>query len=107
MPFKEYETKWVDVLPQIGTQCSVCQKGFIEDNTFTSKKGEVFQSVKCKTCFTKWIKSHGFPDDQSGGIKKDNTAQILIMEEIQGLKKHIDERFDGLAKYLKENLGDK
>jgi len=105
MPYPNYETKWVDALPQIGAQCPACQKGFIEKNTFTSKKGEVYQSVKCETCFSKWIISHGFPEGQSGGAKiKDNTGQILLMEEIQGLKRHIDERFDKLAKYLQGEL---
>ena len=69
-----YQVKWVQVLPKIGTNCPVCQKGWIVGNDFTSKVGELFKSVKCDDCRTKWLISK-FPPKTAG--KTGGTEKIL------------------------------
>ena len=53
--YPAYEPLWVTKLPEIGTQCPKCKKGYIEGNNFKSKKGVQILSNKCEVCLTKWL----------------------------------------------------
>jgi len=89
--YPEYKTNWVKELPQ-GT-CPACESAEVEDNSFTDKKGKRWESVKCESCRTKWIKSQGF-----GGVsKKENTRDQILMSEIQALSKKFEDFEAGFA----------
>jgi len=79
MPYyPEYKTNWVDELPQ-GT-CPACKSTEVEDNSFTDKKGNQWESVKCEGCRTKWIKSKGFKDKPTTIRKETPTDLQLLMD---------------------------
>ena len=65
-------------MPQIGTNCPSCQKGYIIDNSFVSykkdPKGINYQSVSCKTCQTDWVVSQ---------FDKPKTVEVQTQEEYQ------------------------
>jgi hypothetical protein len=90
---KEYNTLWVKELP---AECSRCGS-VLEDNSFTSKKGERWESVKCEGCSIKWMKSK----PKTGGSSNGN---VIILEEIQNGFKELNDRFDSLAEYLAGKL---
>ena len=83
--FKKYDTEWVDELPET---CSKCGEPTV-DNSFTSKKGERWESVKCEGCATKWMKSK--PKGQTSGGSEEvlNACRKIYtkLEEIEKLVK--------------------
>jgi hypothetical protein len=80
----QFETKWAksaDELPKIGSFCPLCEQGEIQENSFTDKKGQKWQSVKCPACKVKWMFKVG---GSTGGVK----GNEIILEEIRaGFKK--------------------
>ena len=91
--YKEYQTKWIseDKLPQIGLKCPACEQGFIEENSFTSKKGEYFKSVLCKKCRKKWIVSKGrttYPETKPQQQATNTGMQIMYDEFKEDMKKY-------------------
>ena len=91
MSFIEFQTKWVDTLPTIGIQCETCKEGFVEDNSFTDKKGKQWNSVKCKHCATKWIMSSHTPKSPTAG--QFNASQGTY-NEVPDLLKKISRQLD-------------
>jgi len=94
----DYITEWTsnDKLPPIGISCPACNKGTIEENSFTSKKGEYFKSVLCKKCRKKWIVSKGRVGGGTEHIIKEKDQGELILKGIEGLANAI--------KILNENI---
>lgn len=94
MPFKEFQTKWVDVLPTVGLQCPTCSNGFVEGNSFTDKKGKRWESVKCEDCATKWIMSSHSPKSSTAGQiehKEDVSNEgVELLQKILGYLENID-----------------
>ena len=72
MPYPNFQTKWVSVLPSIGVECPSCHGGIVEDNTFTAKDGKKYDSVICENCHLKWILSKFSPKEagQMGGTER-------------------------------------
>lgn len=98
-----YNTKWVnsaDNLPPIGETCPVCNEGFIEDNSFTSKKGIRFQSVSCKSCKVDWVVSQWKPNKtdfkSTPTIKKEN-EDFGVEDEAEKIIKRLDNIDSGIA----------
>ena len=81
MEFKKYDTEWVDELPET---CSKCGEPTV-DNSFTSKKGERWESVKCEGCATKWMKSK--PKGKSAG----SGGSSEVMEALRAIYKKLEE----------------
>lgn len=88
MPYKEYQSKWVSELPPLETSCPVCRQGIIEDNTFTSKKGQEIRSVRCKQCYTKWLKS--FKSFSPAQKKAQQTSDQVLMDELNAIHQRLD-----------------
>jgi hypothetical protein len=88
---QDYQTKWVNILPQIGYECDICKQGYIEDNSFDSKKGQHFESRICKVCRTKWIKSSFKPkiEVQRPGDKDFHEEEIVPMGDLGPIKKDL------------------
>ena len=88
----EYKTEWVKDLPET---CPECGRATI-DNSFKSKKGEMWKSVKCDDCGIKWIQTK----PKSSG----NSGNAVVLEEIQAGFKELNERLDNMGKFLAEIL---
>ena len=89
----DYITEWTsnDKLPPIGISCPACNKGTIEENSFTSKKGEYFKSVLCKKCRKKWIVSKGratYPETKPQQQATNTGMQIMYDEFKEDMKKY-------------------
>ena len=85
-------TKWVKELPETGKLCPVCGEGILVDNSFTSKKGVKYESVKCNKCGMKWIKSK--PRPKNGKIDKVLEALKIVNENIKVLNLKVDKLLD-------------
>ena len=98
MEGKKYNTTWIQQDEEMPNgQCPKCEGGQLYNSKY-------FEGVYCSEC--KWqFRRSKF--QKTGDIVKERvnkTSDYLIMEEIQGLKKHLDERLDKLGEYLKANL---
>jgi len=96
--YPEYKTNWVKELPQ-GT-CPACESAEVEDNSFTDKKGNHWDSVKCEGCRTKWIKSKGFGAKESEARRPKSTRDLVLLEEIQALNKKMEDFELGFAEKM-------
>ena len=99
MSEKQYNSDFCPpaVMPKVGSVCPKCGAGEIRQSQF-------FEGVYCSNCRWQWRKSKWADKKTSLDIPKEKTADFLLMEEIQGLRKHLDERLDNLGRYLKEKL---
>ena len=95
MEYPKYQTEFANSLPQIGIECPKCQRGIVEGSNFTSKKGEDWESTKCKVCLWQWIKSkpkpqkveyQTTPDEHKNNEWKQGTniAGAVIAEDLEG-----------------------
>ncbi len=111
MPYKQYKTVWIDseaLLPHIGNSCPLCETGFIEENSFTSKKGVYYKSVKCESCQTKWLLSANTGAEKKIELIKKNLTleqegQKQIMEAIRITNENVKTAIS-LLKELKEGI---
>ena len=102
MPYKEYNPKFTSEQPQVGTKCSICDKGYIEANNFTDKKGQRWYSVKCENCLTKWLSKYPPQGTPPAKIPAEITTEAMILKECQ----KIHDRIDKLGQYLEKKLGE-
>lgn len=90
---EKYNTNWVKELPETCENC----RGTTTDNSFKSKKGEMWNSVKCDNCLMKWIQTKP---------KAQNTGNTIILEEIQTGFKELNQRLDNMGEYLGKTLNE-
>lgn len=92
MAFKEYKTEWVTELP---AQCPECGET-TQDNSFTSKKGERWESVKCEACALKWMKSK-----PKGKTSQNSTQSLTGAPEVMEALRKIYAKLEEIAKMIK------
>lgn len=97
--YKEYNTKFTSDQPSVGTQCPVCNEGFIESNNFTDKKGNKWYSVKCENCLVKWLSKFP-PKGEPAEVSKELDQGELILGGINQLKEGIKVINDNLKNLI-------
>ena len=93
----EYQTKWVQELPQVGIQCPICGKGFVQMGKYGG--------VLCFECKTVWKISKFPPKDKTtppAKIPAEIKMEVMILKELQ----KFNERLDKMSDYLKKKLGE-
>jgi len=96
-----FETHWVQILPEAGTECPVCQQEILKEGKFGG--------VLCWKCLIAF-KLSKFPPKDEVPPREIKTIPILRMDEKDKAEflaefKKLNERFDKLGLYLKEKLG--